>query len=218
MIRSPRLVYQQGDHVCTLFTSREEQVNAAIDYIRGGLARGERCLYVCGEQTPDEFRAGLRHAGIDTDAEEKRGALILITKREGHLKGGSFKASRMIDMLTRAVADALKAGFAGLCAAGDMTWLLDEAPGSHEIVEYEALLNHFYSSNRALGLCQYNRNRLPAKVLDTCLATHRHIRVEGPMILENPFYELPEDAMTIPRDGDGVDDRIAQIDAMSLAS
>ena len=218
MHRSPRLVYQQGDHVCTLFSSREEQVNAAIDYIRGGLARGERCLYVCGEQTPDEFRAGLRNADIDTHAEEKRGALILITKREGHLKGGSFKASRMIDMLTRAVADALKAGFAGLCAAGDMTWLLDEAPGSHEIVEYEALLNHFYSNNRALGLCQYNRNRLPAKILDTCLATHRHIRIQGAMILENPFYELPEDAMTIPRDGDGVDDKIAQIDAMSAAS
>ena len=218
MIRSPRLVYQQGDHVCTLFSSREEQVNAAVDYIRGGLARGERCLYVCGEQTPDEFRAELRNAGIDAAAEEKRGALILITKREGHLKGGSFKASRMIDMLTRAVSDAIKAGFAGLCAAGDMTWLLDEAPGSHEIVEYEALLNHFYSSNRALGLCQYNRNRLSAKILDTCLATHRHIRVEGPMMLENPFYELPEDAMTIPRDGDGVDDRIAQIDAMSVAS
>ncbi len=217
-MRSPRLVYQQGDHVCTLFSSREEQVNAAIDYIRGGLARGERCLYVCGEQTPDEFRAELRDAGIETDVEEKRGALILITKREGHLKGGSFNASRMIDMLTAAVADALKAGFAGLCAAGDMTWLLDEAPGSHEIVEYEALLNHFYSSNQALGLCQYNRNRLQAKVLDTCLATHRHIRVEGPMILENPFYELPEDAMTIPRDGDGVEDKIAQIDAMSVAS
>jgi len=218
MDRAPRIVYEQGDHVCTLFSSREEQVNAAIDYIRGGLARGERCLYVCGEQTPDEFRAELRDAGIETDVEEKRGALILITKREGHLKGGSFKASRMIDMLTGAVADALKAGFAGLCAAGDMTWLLDEAPGSHEIVEYEALLNHFYSSNRALGLCQYNRNRLPAKILDTCMATHRHIRVEGPMILENPFYELPEDAMTIPRDGDGVEDKIAQIDAMSVAS
>jgi hypothetical protein len=218
MIRSPRLVYQQGDHVCTLFSSREEQVSAAIDYIRGGLTRGERCLYVCGEHTPDAFRAELRGAGIDADAEEKRGALILITKREGHLKGGSFKASRMIEMLNGAVRDALKAGFAGLCAAGDMTWLLDEAPGSHEIVEYEALLNHFYGSNRALGLCQYNRNRLSPKLLDTCLATHRHIRVEGPMILENPFYELPEDAMTIPRDGDGIEDKIAQLDAMSAAS
>lgn len=218
MIRSPRLVYQQGDHVCTLFSSPDEQIHAASDYIRGGLARGERCLYTCGEHTPGAFRGSLRAAGIDTAAEEKRGSLILITKPEGHLKGGSFKASRTIEMLNGAVRDALKAGFAGLCAAGDMTWLLDEAPDSHEIVEYEALLNHFYASNRALGLCQYNRHRVSAKILDTCLATHRHIRVEGPMILENPFYELPEDAMTIPRDGDGIEDKIAQLDAMSAAS
>jgi two-component system, chemotaxis family, sensor kinase Cph1 len=210
MDRAPRIVYEQGDHVCTLFSSREEQVNAAIDYIRGGLSRGERCLYICGEQTPHEFRAELRAAGIDADAEDKRGALVLSTKRE-HLKGGSFKASRMIEMLAGAVADALKAGFAGLCAAGDMTWLLDEAPGSREIVEYEALLNHFYASNQALGLCQYNRNRLPANIVDACLATHRHIRVAGHVLLENPYYELPEDAMTIPRNGEGVEDKIAQL-------
>ncbi len=217
MPRSPRVVYQQGDHVCTLFTSPEEQISAAIDYIRGGLSRGERCLYVCGEHTPEQFRAHLRGAGINADAEEKRGALMLITTREGHLKGGSFRAARMIDVLAGAVADATKAGFAGLCAAGDMTWLLDEASGLHEIVEYEALLNHFYASNRALGLCQYNRHRLPPKILDTCMATHRHIRVQGAIILENPFYELPEDAMSIPRAGDGVVEKIAQLDAMSAA-
>jgi len=57
--------YQQGDHVCTLYSTRDEQLHAAIDYLRGGLARGERCLYVCCEHTPDEFRAGLRDAGID---------------------------------------------------------------------------------------------------------------------------------------------------------
>jgi len=28
---------------------------------RGGLARGERCLYVCCEHTSDEFRVGLRN-------------------------------------------------------------------------------------------------------------------------------------------------------------
>jgi hypothetical protein len=30
-----------------------------------------------------------------------------------------------------------------------MTWLLDDAPGSEEIVEYEALLSHFYRNNRS---------------------------------------------------------------------
>ena len=91
MHRPPRIVYQQGDHVCTLFSSREKQIIAAIEYIRSGLERGERCLYVCGEQSPAELRDELRRAGVDVEAEETRGA------------------------------------------------------GSHEILEYEALLNHFYA-------------------------------------------------------------------------
>jgi len=214
--KAPRIVYQQGDHVCTMFSSPEEQIAAAIEYINGGLERGERCLYVCGEQTPDEFRVELRRAGIEVEREEKRGALILITKREGHLKGGSFGAAKMIEMLRGAVKDALDAGFAGLCAAGDMNWLLDDAPGSHEILAYEALLNHFFGdpTNKALGLCQYNRNTLPAKILDTCMATHKHIRITDPMIVENPFYELPELAMSHGRDGADVTLKLTQIDSL----
>ena len=65
-----------------------EQITAAIDYIRGGLSRGERCLYVCGEQTPDEFRAELRAAGIEHVAEEKRGALVLTARVSNRARPG----------------------------------------------------------------------------------------------------------------------------------
>lgn len=196
--------YQQGDHVCTLYSNRDEQLTAAIEYIRGGLSRGERCLYVCCEHTPDEFRDGLRSAGIDVDTEEARGALLLITKREAHLKGGSFDPDKMIHMLHGAVKDALDAGFQGLCAAGDMSWLLDEANGSERIAEYEARLNAFYPSSRALGLCLYNRNRLPTDTLDHSLATHPHVRIEGNILLDNPFYEAPETAASRKPDGSGL--------------
>ena len=208
MSKAPRAVYQQGDHVCTLFSSPEEQLSAAIEYIRQGLGRHEKCLYVCGEQTPDEFRAALADAGIDVAREEARAALVLLTKETGHLKGGSFNPSRMISMLQATLETALKDGFEGLCAAGDMTWLLDEAPGSEEIAEYEALLNHFYRTNRALGLCQYNRRKLPTAILDHCLATHATIRIAGPILLTNPFYELPELARSRVANTDGVAERI----------
>lgn len=211
MTTAPRVVYQQGDHVCTLFSSAEEQLAAAIEYIRQGLERQERCLYVCGEQTPAEFRKALNAGGIDVAQEEARGALVLLTKESGHLKGGSFSASRMITMLKSAVEDALRDGFEGLCAAGDMTWLLDDAPGSDEIAEYEALLNHFYKSNKALGLCQYNRRQLPATVLDHSMATHPTVRIEGPILLTNPFYELPEIAKSRKANPDGVDARIDSV-------
>src|SRR5581483_2120311 len=135
MTLSHRIVYQQGDHVCTLYSSVEEQLSAAIEYIKGGLARGERCLYVCGEHSVPQFRAALRRAGVDVIAEEKRGALVLITKESGHLKGGSFDPDAMISLLHAAVKDALEAGFSGLAAAGDMNWILDEAPGTERAVE-----------------------------------------------------------------------------------
>ena len=193
--------YQQGDHICTLYSTRDEQLVAAIAYLRGGLSRGERCLYVCCEHTPDEFRAGLREAGIDVDAEEARGALLLLTKHDGHLKGGSFDPDKMITMLHGAVKDALDSGFAGLCAAGDMSWLLDEADGSEKIAEYEARLNAFYPSSRALGLCLYNRSKLPAATLDHGLATHPHVRLDGNLLLDNPFYEPPHEAAQRSSDG-----------------
>jgi hypothetical protein len=214
---NPRIVYQQGDHVCTLFSSPEEQLSAAIEYIRQGLARKERCLYVCGEQTCDEFRAALRSAGIDVDREETRGALVLLTKETGHLSGGTFSASRMIGLLAKAVADALRDGFEGLCAAGDMTWLLDHAPGSEELAEYEALLNDFYRNNRALGLCQYNRRLLPKTVLDDGIATHPTVCIGGAVRLTNPFYELPQVAMFRKGSSQGLDSKFRQLGVTDTA-
>lgn len=207
-MQTRRMKYQQGDHVCMLYTTREEQMAAALEYIRGGLSRGERCLYVVGEHTIDEFRQGLRDGGIDVDREEARGALVLITKHEGHLSGGYFNPDKMISMLHTAVKDALDAGFAGLCAAGDMSWLLDEAEGSHRIAEYEARLNEFYPSSCALGLCLYNRSKLPSATIDHGIATHPHVRVDGNILLDNPFYEQPERALLRKSDESGLQKKL----------
>jgi chemotaxis family two-component system sensor kinase Cph1 len=204
MSSSPRIVYRQGDHVCTLFTTAEEQLTAAVEYLKAGLHRGERCMYVCCEHEIPKFRLALEQAGIDVATEEEWGALVLLTKHDGYLQGGSFDPDKMISMLHAAVEDALAAGFAGLCAAGDMSWLLDEAPGSERLAEYEARLNRFYKSHRALGLCQYNRNKLPDAALDHGIATHQYIRMEGPILLENPFFEPPDKAAkrsALPGDG-----------------
>ena len=85
-----------------------------------------------------------------------------------------------------------------------MTWLLDGFPGSERVSEYEARLNHFFKTNRALGLCQYNRTKLPDEALDHGIATHPYVRMEGPVLLKNPFYEVPDEAVrrkARPNDG-----------------
>jgi len=193
--RTPRVVYQHGDHACTLYDSEEERLSAATQFIRDGLAWHERCVYVCCDDNPEGFRAALKSAGIDAAGAEAQGALVLLTKDQAHLNGGDFDPAKIIAMIDAALQDALNSGFDGLRGAGEMTWLLDQAPGSERIAEYEALLNRYFSNKPIVMLCQYNRRAMPADVLDHCLATHPWVRMEGPILLSNPFYEASETAI-----------------------
>jgi hypothetical protein len=190
-----KIAYPAGSHICALYNHPQEQLATAVEYIRAGLERGERCLYICGEISKDDFRKALIASGIDAEREEKRGALILSDKHSGYLPNGIFDPDGMITMLRRAVQDALDAGFSGLCGGGDMIWLLERAPGSDRLTEYEAQLNDFYRTHKARGLCFYNRSSLPAEVVDHSLATHKQVLLEGTVLLDNPYHEPDDRAM-----------------------
>jgi len=66
----------------------------------------------------------------------------------------------------------MNAGFTGLRTCGDMSWLLDEAPGASHVVIYEALCTEFFQNTRAVGMCMYDRARLPQGLIDYALSTH----------------------------------------------
>jgi hypothetical protein len=193
-LRSGRINYQQGDHACAFYASPHEQFSAAIEFFHGGLSRGERCLYICCEPV-DAIRAALARALVDVDAEERRGALVLSTKHDFYLKDGTFDPDKVFSSIYDIVEEALNAGFSGVCGAGDMSWLLESFPGSDRILEYEARLTQFCQSNPLVALCQYDRLTLPFEVLDHSLVTHPHVRREGPIVVENPFFESPELAL-----------------------
>jgi MEDS: MEthanogen/methylotroph, DcmR Sensory domain len=133
------------------------------------------------------FRAALKQGGIEVEAEEARGAPLIKTNHDGHLEGGKFDADKMIALLDEAAKDRLSAAFAGLCAAGDMNWVFDSAPGTARLAEYEARLHRFDSSNQALGRCLDNVRIISPEMIDPCLATHRFVRVDGAILLTNPL-------------------------------
>ena len=182
-----RTGYEQGDHICVLYDTAAEQLGVALDYVLDGLSRNERCLYAAtSDRALEDFRGALRGAGIDPDAAVREGRLLLLTKERAHLRNGRFDCERMLAMLNEAVESALNDGFTGLRTCGDMSWLLDRAPGSEQVVEYESLLNQFFASVRGLGMCQYDRSRLPEGVLDHALHTHSSVVVDGKR-RDNPF-------------------------------
>lgn len=191
-----------GDHLCMVYENNEEQLRGVVPFIHHGLTAGDRCVYVADDQSVEEVVRALESAGVDTRTEMDRGALLVMTKRETYLRGGVFDPQEMIEFLDQSVQEALDEGFNGYRAAGEMTWAIGtDVIETQRLVEYEALLNRFYPSNRAVGLCQYNRDRFPPEAIYDVLRTHP-TAVLGDQVCPNLYYEPPE---LVLRGGDTAD-------------
>jgi hypothetical protein len=201
----------QGDHVCVLYATEEERFRIAAEYTAEGLGRGERCVYI--SQSPNTvpgFHQHLRQAGIIADEWVERSALLHLTHVDTYLVDSAFDVDRMLRVLDEAVDAALRDGFVGLRLCGDMCWLLEEAAGSEQVVEYEALLNQFFPHVRASALCQYDVARLKADVIDHGLATHPTVMIEG-RVKPNPFYKRFQEAVTRAPEPHNVDAKLGEL-------
>ena len=182
-----------------------------------GLRSRERCLYSATSAAElDHFRHALRQIGVEALTEEERGALLMVTCEETHLAGGTFDSERMLRMLNDGVESALNAGFVGLRACGDMSWLVEHPAGAEQCLEYEAILNSFFRGLRALGMCQYNRARLPPTTLDGALATHPTVTVGGG-VTTNMFYRPSGSGVTLPASSGDVDWKIRKLQRQAVS-
>jgi hypothetical protein len=182
---------EQGQHLCLLYEHVDEQLAISVTYLTEGLRRGERCLFASDPATFTALRGAIASGGIDVDAQIRHGALLLLTKEQAHLRGGGFDLESMLGLLQQAVRDAVDAGYRGLRAAGDMSWILDNAPGTDQVVAYEAMMNEFYPTVPALGLCLYDRRRRAPTTLEGALRTHPSLVTGQTCCVENPYYEEP---------------------------
>jgi hypothetical protein len=207
--------FQQGQHICVLFNTAEEQIAIAAAYIADGLERGEQCLYAGNSAAAlKRFRLALQEHGIDAERAQKRGALITRLDSDVHVAGGSFDSERMLHVLNESLESALNAGYQGLRTCGDMSWLLTNPPGADQVVEYEALLNEFFRGARALGMCLYDRKRLSAAAVDHGIATHSTVVINREH-KHNPFYELPALAAKRSPQAAAVSGKIAGLQRLS---
>ncbi|HYO72742.1 MAG TPA: MEDS domain-containing protein, partial [Archangium sp.] len=85
-----------GDHVCLVYERMEEHVAALVPYMRQGLERGERCVYVVDAHGVEDVAVVLEAHGVEVERERARGALVFLTQRETFLRGGRFEPEEMV--------------------------------------------------------------------------------------------------------------------------
>jgi hypothetical protein len=90
----------------------------------------------------DDHLHRLRSAGIDVEAEVKRGGLEVRTWQEAYLREGHFDQDRMLALIEDILEEGPRKGFHLTRLVAHMEWALEDRPGVDDLVEYEARLNY----------------------------------------------------------------------------
>jgi hypothetical protein len=195
-------------HQCLIYDGAPSRHLAALTaVIRGKLEQDYRCLYLNSPPMVAGMRSYLAAAGVDIEHEVGRESLVL-TSEQGHLANGRFDAERMIETLEAAVQRALRDGYVGLWATGDMTWEMGTEKDFTKLLEYEWRLEKLFAKYPELsGICQYHASTVPRDAMRQGLLVHPTLFVSETLSLLNVHYMGP-DAF---RHGTG---KTAELDAM----
>jgi len=156
--------------------------------IRKKLEANIRCLYLNSPTMVAGMRAYLTSSGLDVHNEVVLGRLILSSSHD-HLVNGEFDPQLMLRLLKDAYDNALKDGYAGLWASGDMAWEFGPARDFDKLVQYERALEAFFQTHPMLqGVCQYHADVLPSEVVKNGLCVHPGIYVNETLSRLNVQY------------------------------
>ena len=192
--------FRRGDHICRLYSTREELATTVGDFVSAGLAKRERCWYVASGDEESAVREALVERGVDVRGEIGRGALRIIPAKDAYRMHGRFDPESTLQVFNDAIEESLQAGFAGFRAAADMSWALEPTDSLDDLIIYEALLRTLFANCGVIGLCLYDRERMPLAVLNGALATHPVLSSDGER-LPNPFYDSATRRLSAVDDG-----------------
>lgn len=183
-------------HQCLIYDgSPSRHLKALASALCEKLRQGHRCLYLNSPPMVAGMRSYLAAAGADVEQEIAKGSLVLFSDRN-YLVDGHFEPERMIQALEDVLTQAMRDGYVGLWATGDMTWEMGDDKDFMKLLEYEWRLEEFFHQHPEIGgVCQYYASTLPRETMKQGLLAHPTLFVNETLSLLNPSY-LRRDAYT----------------------
>jgi hypothetical protein len=193
MVAAPR-------HQCLIYEgSPAKHLRMLAASVVENLKNNKRCLYLNSPIMVAGIRSYLAAAGLDLARELERQALVF-SSDESHLVDGQFDSDRMLALLEDAVDRALRDGFSGLWATGDMTWEFGNEKNFVKLLEYERGLEQLFEKHLSLsGVCQYHTDTLPIGVVEQGLHIHKGVFVNETLSRINPYYLSHETLAARPK-------------------
>ncbi|GAB3664753.1 MEDS domain-containing protein [Halopiger thermotolerans] len=180
-----------NDHFALVYETKAELFSSAIPFMRQGLERNEKCLYVIDESTRAELEEAMREAGIEVDDALDSGRLEFKTVQETYLKGGSFDADEMMALYADTIAEATRE-FEAFRLVAETSWIVEDDLTIEEFMAYESRVNDIFEGEDAIALCVYNREKFPSEGICDVVRVHPHL-IHDNTVCHNFYYTPPEE-------------------------
>jgi PAS domain S-box-containing protein len=181
-----------GDHLCFFFENDVEHRHFIAGFVRHGLKRNERILYLADATPQENILQYLREEGLDADGAVASGQLRIRTAKSVYARNGTFQPEETIVTLWNETQRALADGFRAMRVTTEMSWTQREILNTERVFEFESRLNTFIPDSFCMMACQYDRRRFKPLVLLEALTSHPVV-ASGQELYDNFYYSPPED-------------------------
>jgi signal transduction histidine kinase len=181
---------EPGAHICLPYVSADDHETAVAAFVRGGLRRGERCLYIGAAPAREGIARRLHAEGIPVGRALEDRALILLDPADVYDRHTAFDALHQAKVL-EALIDAARAdGFNGFRGIEESPQGFHQEVDPGQLLQYEAAASEILHAKQALALCPYDRRHADAGTIVGVLRSHP-LAILGGRLCVNPFADPP---------------------------
>jgi hypothetical protein len=150
-----------GTHFCHFYRTKEDLTSILVPYFQTGLENNDFCLWVTSEPlVAEEAREAMEKAMSGFARYVESGQIEIVPHDQWYLKDGVFDSERVIHGWVDKLDSALAAGYSGMRASGNMSWV--GRKGWRQFLEYEAAIDRIIGQRKMVALCALWLERIGA--------------------------------------------------------
>jgi ABC-type transporter Mla MlaB component len=161
-----------GEHACCHFAQADDRERLAVAFVRDGLHRGDKVVYLFDGDDAAALMARLKRLDPAFEPAMASGQFEIRRARDAYIPDGCFEADRMLAMLREEHDRAHAEGYSGLSITGEMPDVISELPGGEQLRAYEARIGDDIDAPSYSVLSQYDHARFGPGLLSDVVEAH----------------------------------------------
>lgn len=164
------------DHTCLMFNDQIEFLHCLVPFLREGLKKNEKCLIVADDISRQDivkrFKLLFRKKDGDLKKADVSNNITVELFKNVYLNDGTFNMEKTGSYYLSQVKEAIDNGYSGLRVFAELSSSLKYLINHNDFLTWEKKADGFFSHNKLLAVCSYNKKLFTDKYISKALKIH----------------------------------------------